>query len=217
MFASLELYILAFAHAVPLPLFAFAASAIDELFPPVPSPAVMLIAGTLARMQELAPWHLAALIVLGACGKTLGAYVVYRIADGAEDVILGRFSRIFGITHAEVERFGARLTGTTRDYTLLTTLRALPFLPSVIVSVGGGLLKLPLRLFLTTTFVGTLIRDTIYFSVGYAGVEVLRRFVHASSRLEEVLFAAILCAVILGGAWYVHRRRAAKRDDEESL
>ncbi len=216
MFASLELYILAFAHAVPLPLFAFVASAVDELFPPIPSPSVMLITGSLAHVQGLTAWHLPALILLGACGKTLGAYVVYRIAHGAGEVILDRFSRVLGITQAEVERFGARLTGTTRDYALLTAIRALPFLPSVIVSVGSGLLKLPLRLFVTTTFVGTLIRDTIYFSVGYAGMNVLHRFVHASSRLEEVLSIAIVCAFIFGGAWYVRRRRAAKRGGEAS-
>lgn len=215
MFASLEQQIIALAQVVPLPGFVFVASFIEEVVAPIPSPLVMLVAGALAKAQELGLGDMGLLILIATIGKTMGALCVYGIASTAEDIIVKRFPRFFGITRSDVEALRTKLSGTARDYLILTLLRALPIVPSVLVSAGGGLLKLPLRLFITTTLLGTVIRDGLYLYAGYVGTQTLVRIVDASARIEDyvLVFAAIV--VLMLGIRYIHTRRRSSISESE--
>jgi membrane protein DedA with SNARE-associated domain len=205
MLSILEEKVLALATEIPLTAFAFVASFIEEVVAPIPSPMVMLVTGSFARVQNLHFGEIAFVILIATCGKTLGALCVYGIAAKAEGVVLGRFSRFFGLTQADVTNFGKKLQGTMRDYVLLTVLRALPIVPSVLLSAGGGLLKLHLRLFITTTFLGTILRDSLYLYVGYVGTQALERLLHTSSRIEDyVLYATV---GVFGVLLLIHMRR----------
>ncbi len=207
MLHALEAQLLNLATEIPLAGFAFVASFVEEVVAPIPSPVVMLVTGALAQVQLLGIGEIAYLLLVATCGKTLGALLVYRIATKAEGLVFKRKAGFFGVTHEEVIRFGAKLSGTVRDYVFLTVLRALPIVPSVLISAGGGFLRLPLRLFAITTFLGTIIRDSLYLYAGYVGTEVLAHIVHASARIEDyVLFgAALITGVLL--ARYIYKKR----------
>lgn len=149
----------------------------------------------LLQIQSYTLLQLIPLAVLGAFGKTIGAIIVYIISDKAEDVVMTRFGKFFNVTHDDVERFGKKLGKGPRDYFLLTGLRALPIMPSVLLSVGSGLLKVPMRVFIVSTFLGTIVCDGVYLYAGYVGTEALAAFVNLSSHLEsyvEVLIVLVL-------------------------
>lgn len=210
MFTTLEQQLLNLATEIPLVGFAFVASFIEEIVAPIPSPVVMLVTGSLAQVQSFGVEEMVFLVLVATCGKTLGALLVYGIAAKGEDLVFRRASGFFGITHADVVRLGAKLSGTPKDYVLLTVLRALPIVPSVLVSAGGGFLKLPLRLFVVTTFLGTIVRDSLYLYAGYVGTEMLAHIVHTSAKIEDyVLFgAALAIGVLLARYVYMKRRNA---------
>ncbi|MEK7101297.1 MAG: hypothetical protein AAB921_04355, partial [Patescibacteria group bacterium] len=108
MFTTLEAALLSFAQAMPLPLFALIASFVEEVIAPIPSGAVLLLIGSLAQLQSYSLVALLFLVLLAAAGKLIGALVIYVVADRAEDIVMARFSRFFGVTHEDIEKFGAR-------------------------------------------------------------------------------------------------------------
>lgn len=199
MFSYLEAQVLSLASVLPLPLFAALSSFIEEIVAPIPSGPVMLVMGSLAQVQGYSLMMLCGLALVATIGKVLGALVVYVIADKTEDILLGRFAKFFGITHAQIESFGARLGNGWRDYVLLTLLRTLPFVPSVVVSFGAGALKVPLRLFIVATIIGTILRDAFFLYLGYAGIGIAEQLVERFSTIESML--QVLIAVVLVGVF----------------
>lgn len=191
-----------------MPLFIFAplASFIEEAIPPIPSPAIMIITGFLASVQNLSFYGLVILCLLGSVGKTFGAWFIYFIMDKVEDVLSGRFGKFIGVTHEDIESFGARLGKGPRDYIILTVLRALPVVPSTLISVGGGLLKVPLRLFLFTTLTGSIIRNAMYIYLGYVGVTVASSFIKNTASAESLIQIVVVLVIVIFLAIMYYKR-----------
>ena len=210
MFAYLEAQVLSLASLLPLPVFAAVSSFIEEIVAPIPSGPVMLVMGSLAQVQGYGLLALFALALAATVGKLLGALVVYLIADKTEDILLGRFARFFGITHAQIEAFGARLGNGWRDYVLLTILRTLPFVPSVVVSFGAGALKIPLRLFIVATIIGTILRDVFFLYLGYAGIGAAEGLIERFSTIETALQILIALGVVIALLVLVYLRFVRK-------
>src|SRR5690606_6968465 len=100
------------AEEVPVELFAFIGSFIEELIAPIPSPVVMTLAGTMVASNNSPFWYLFIIAVIASFGKTIGAIILYSIADKTEDVVLTRIGRYIGITHKQVDSIGSRFKGT---------------------------------------------------------------------------------------------------------
>jgi membrane protein DedA with SNARE-associated domain len=207
MFTHAEVLLVSYIHALPLELFVFVASFIEEVVAPIPSPTVMVLSGSVAAIQDYTIFGLIVIAIIGAIGKTVGAIIVYFIADKAEDVVIGRFGAYFGVAREDIENLGKKLQGGLRDYTVLTVLRALPIMPSSIVSVGCGVLKIPLRLYIVATFIGTILRDGVYLLVGYLGIDMLTSLVKQSSHIESYVEIAILVIVFLFAGYYILKKR----------
>lgn len=199
---------MSFVNILSLEVFVFVASIIEEVIAPIPSPTVMVVAGSVAQLQERALFFLIPLAIIGALGKVIGAIFVYFISDKAEDFVLRRFGNFFNVSHDDVEAFGKRLGNGKRDYVLLTVLRALPFIPSVLLSVGSGVLKIPLPLFIFSTFFGTIIRDGFYLYAGFVGTEMLSAFVTQTSHMETYVevFAAVVVISILVRMYFLKKK-----------
>jgi membrane protein DedA with SNARE-associated domain len=204
MFAHLEQILISLADHIPLVVFAPLASFIEEAIPPIPSPAIMILTGFLASVQNFGIYGLIILCLLGSLGKTIGAWFVYFVMDKVEDILTTRLGKFIGVTHQDIESFGAKLGKGPRDYLILTVLRALPIIPSTLVSVGGGLLKIPLPLFLISTFVGSIFRNSMYIYLGFAGVSIANSFVRNTASAESFIQIAvvILILIFLGFMYY---------------
>jgi membrane protein DedA with SNARE-associated domain len=209
MFANLEQIVISLAEHMPLEVFSPVVSFLEEVIPPIPSPSVMFATGSMAFVQGYLFPGLLILTLLGAIGKTLGASVAYFVADKVEDILAGGINKFLGITHKQIESFGARLGKGSRDYIILTVLRALPIVPSSLLSVGCGLLKVRFKLFVISTFIGSIIRDFIYIYLGYVGTTVAVSFLKKTTSTESLIQIAILFIVIIGlGFLYLKRNKA---------
>lgn len=206
MFAHLEEQLIALIDVLPLEVFVFVASFVEEVLAPIPSPTVMVLSGSFASLQEYALTGLLVLAGIGALGKTLGAVLVYQIAHVLEEVVVVRFGKFFGVTREDIARFGERLTGSPKDYLLLTVLRSLPFIPSSVVSVGSGVLKVPMRMYIVTTFLGTIVRDGIYLYVGFVGTEALATYISVADRTESLITAGVILTTLCVAGWLYWKR-----------
>jgi membrane protein DedA with SNARE-associated domain len=167
--APLLVWIESLATSVSLEFFVVVGAFLEELLAPIPSPFVMTTAAVLAQVQGYTWVHLAFLVLIASLAKTFSSYLVYVAADKAEDVIIGKFGRYFGISHKHIEKIGGFLTKTWLDDVLLLIARALPIVPTFPISVGAGVIKYNVRSYVLWTFVGTVIRNIFYLWIAYFG------------------------------------------------
>ena len=180
------------AEHVPVEIFAFLGSFIEELIAPVPSPVVMTLAGSMVEAQGMSFWYLFVVAVIAAAGKTIAAIILYLLADKTEDVVLGKLGRYVGITHAQVEKVGARFTGTPKDYLTLFLIRATPIIPSAPISLICGLISIPKKVFIVCTYFGTIVRDFVYLYIGFTGLGA------AAEITEGIEGASSIITIVLG-------------------
>ncbi len=191
---ALEQFIRSLAHSLPLELFVALGSFLEEVIAPIPSPSIMLIAGSFGAVQGYSFSKIALLVVFASIGKTLGGLVMYTIAWKLKDVALRVFGKFIDLKQNDIDRFGSRFTGRARDYAVYIFFRSVPIIPSILLSFGSGVIGLPLRLFIIGTFVGTVVRDSFYITVGYKGTGILTRYLHNTSHAESILlYLTILC------------------------
>lgn len=200
-----------FAHTVPLEIFAFVAAFFEEIIPPIPAFPVMVMAGSFAKVQD---YHLIAIFVLAlfsSLGKTFGALTVYYVVDKIEDYFMLKFGNLFNLEPGKLESLGRRLGKGWSDYFVLIALRAIPIVPSTLISVGSGLLKIPLKLFVVTTFIGTIMRDCLYLYIGYVGTRAFHKYYIGSEShfFIKSLAITLLIAFII---YYILKRRALKQN-----
>ena len=201
------------AHYVPVEIFAFLGSFIEELIAPIPSPVVMTLAGSMAATNGSPFWYLFVIAVVAAAGKTIGAMILYFVADKSEDVILSKAGRYIGVTHKQVENIGNRFQGTPKDYLTLLVIRSTPIIPSAPISLICGLIALPKKLFIVSTFFGTIVRDFIYLYIGFTGLSAAAEITHgiegASSVITIILgFVGLaIFSYILYRKYFIYEKR----------
>lgn len=198
----------ALADKVSVEVFVFLGSLIEEVIAPIPSPVVMTLAGTIAHAQEKPALFLLLLAAIGATGKTIGSYLLYVLADKLEDAVLGKFGRFFGLSHAEVEKFGQHFKGNFKDEILIFLTRAIPIVPTAPVSILCGAIKIPLKSYLIAGFFGLLIRNLFYLYLGYVGLASYQSIIGQLDSVESVMTITLALATIgaFAAIWYAKNK-----------
>lgn len=195
-----------YADKLPLELFTFSGAFVEEVIAPIPSPLVLTLAGSVASAQSLPILNLLWLILIGALGKTLGAYLLYVVTDKAEDVVFAKLGKYLGITHEDIEKLGDYFGKGKRNGLILFLMRALPIIPSAPISILCGFIKFNLKSFLTWTFFGSVVRNAFFIYLGYFGLASTDAIVagfDTSESISQIVIAGILA---IGGIWmYVKR------------
>lgn len=194
------------ASRVPVELYSLVGAFIEEVVAPIPSPLVMGTAGSIAQAQGRGLSFLLVLAIIGSVGKTLGGYLMYFIADKAEDLVLGKFGKFFGITHKEIEGIGKYFNGGFRDDFVLFLIRLAPVVPSAPVSLVCGLIKINPRTFLVSTFAGTIIRNLFFLYLGFVGLSSVDAATRGLENLESLVQTLIFVAGGLFLLWLYYKR-----------
>ncbi len=208
--ASIEEALKNSAGYLPLELSSFAGGLIEEIIAPIPSPFVMAAVGSAAYAQTKGFLALLVYAIAGSAGKTLGAWVIYIIADKLEDVVVGKLGRFLGISHKEIESIGKHFKG-KRDGLMLFTLRALPIVPSSPVSAVCGIIKVNLKTYLTATFLGNIPRNLIYIYLGYSGISAYQSVLSGLDSAESVVQILVFVSLLAFAGWMYWKRTQKSR------
>lgn len=194
------------ANYLPLELSSFAGGLIEEVIAPIPSPFVMAAVGSAAFAQGKTFLSLLMLAILGSLGKTIGAWVIYIIADKLEDVIVPKFGKFLGVSHQEIEGIGKHFNGGWKDDIILFVLRALPIVPSSPVSAVCGIIKINLRTYIVSTFLGNIPRNLIYIYLGYSGISAYESILSGLDNTESIMQVVIFLSLVGLVGWIYYQR-----------
>jgi membrane protein DedA with SNARE-associated domain len=194
--SSLENLVKYYALHVPLEVFVFVGSFLEEVISPIPSALIMGTAGSLALMQGETLWHLLLLAAIGNLGKTLGAWLYYLLGDKLEDAFIHKATKWFGVRHEDLENIGKRFVGHHwKDGGVLFLLRLLPPFPTTPVSIVAGIIKMDVRVFLLATYAGNFFKDLLYLYIGYAGIAKLHTLWRQLEQVKWIVDVAVVVAV----------------------
>ncbi len=196
--------------SLPLELFVFIGTCIDEVISPIPAFLVLVPAGIAAHVQGMPWFYLGILALISGVARAMSGYVLYILADKLEDVLFGNGRKFFGITHAEIETYGEKLgkESPAKAWVLLFLMHALPVFPGTLLSLGSGFIKLPVSIFMTSTALGSAVVAVFFLALGYSGVqsaELLKRL-DSTAQIITVVFV-IIVASLLGWQYYRVKKR----------
>ncbi|MBP8960741.1 histidine phosphatase family protein [Patescibacteria group bacterium] len=205
-FSQIMAYLELLANKIPLELFTFLGTILEEMLAPIPSPFVMGITGSIAQAQNKALGYIIVIAIIGAFGRIVGASFLYLISDFAEDIVIGKFGKFIGLEHDFIESIGKKFNGTAKDYITLTVLRAIPIIPSSPISVICGLIKLNFKVFVVGTFIGNIFRNIFFLYIGYMGLSATESFMQGLNTADNIM-KILLVLTLIGIYLYYYRKR----------
>jgi membrane protein DedA with SNARE-associated domain len=133
----------------------------ETVFPPIPSEAVLPLAGYLVERGE---FNFVAVLVTSTLGSVVGAMVLYEMARRGGRPFADRFLR-FG--HLSPERFERAEQWFVRRGPLVVLLgRCVPGVRSL-VSLPAGVLRMPRWQYALFTFIGSAVWNTVLVGAGW--------------------------------------------------
>lgn len=184
-------------QTINLQLFVIIGSFLEEIIAPIPSPFVMTTAAAIAQAQNYLLPQLAGLVLVASIAKTFSSCLIYFAADKLEDLLIGKIGKYVGLSHKLIEQIGSFLTGTWVDDFLMVLARALPFVPTILVSAGAGVIKYKKSSFVLTTFLGIIIRNAFYLWVAYVGWHQIENLWLTHRQNPLFLISLVIGALIL--------------------
>jgi len=190
---------------IPVELIVFFGSIIEEIFPPLPSPLLLIITKMATYNQKFSVLYMLLIIGMAAFGKTIGSFFIYFLADKTENFVIGRFGKWLNISHKSVENIGRHFTRSWKDIFILIFLRAIPIIPTTPLSFVCGIIKLNIRTFVISAFIGSFIR---IFLLLYFGVTAYRSLTTGVEDAVKVLLIFIVVSII---GWFYYKRKGRSR------
>jgi len=181
----------------------FLAMLVEGIFTPIPSELIMPFAGYVASTGEL---NYFLVILIGSLGAVIGSTVAYMLALWLGRPLVDRFGIFFGLDEgkmASAERWFKRwgVWGIFIGHSL-------PGIRSVI-SFPAGLSKMDLKKFVTFTFAGAMVWNTVLVTAGYTLGENWIEFWKKtdSLHLDILILAGLGVGLVL---YFLYKRRKSR-------
>ena len=199
------------ANAMPLEVFAAVGSLVEEIIAPIPSPLVMTLTGSILQSQGKTFVYGLFIALIASVFKTIAQIGFYYLADKTEDIASSKFGKFFKFSHKDIENVGKHFKGGFRDEIIIVLGRALPILPSAVISVAAGFIKIDMFKYIRASLVGNYIRSLFFMYFGYYSIASYESLNKGYSTFEDILrIGFLIFAVIVIGFILVMRRRSKK-------
>jgi membrane protein DedA with SNARE-associated domain len=175
----------------------------ETVFPPIPSEAVLPLAGYLVEQGE---FSFVAVLATSTAGSVLGAMVLYEAARHGGRPFADRFLRFARLNPAklgEAERWFAK-----RGPLVVLLGRCVPGVRSL-VSLPAGLLRMPRWEYLLFTLIGSAVWNTVLVGAGYLLGSQWEQVADVIGPVSKPLVAVV---VLGAAALLVHRGLRGRRE-----
>jgi membrane protein DedA with SNARE-associated domain len=145
--------------------------------------------------------------LVGAAGALTGSYIIYALGYFGGKTFVEKTKRFTGIKWSSIEKFQAKLEGSKRDEITIATLRSIPVMPAVVISISCGLLRVNLLSYSVSFFVGGFVRNLIFLVIGWRIGEASKTLAHGFDSVQNVV-TILIALLLLGGLVYLYLKRA---------
>jgi membrane protein DedA with SNARE-associated domain len=174
----------------------------ETVFPPIPSEAVLPLAGYLVEQGD---FSYALVLVTSTLGSVLGAWLLYEAARHGGRPFATRFLRV---ARLQPEKLDEAETWFARRGPLIVLLgRCVPGMRSL-VSLPAGLLRMPRAQYLALTLIGSAVWNAVLVTVGYLLGSQWERVADVIGPVSKPLVAIAVLGV---GGWLVWHGLRARR------
>jgi membrane protein DedA with SNARE-associated domain len=178
----------------------------ETVFPPIPSEAVLPLAGYLVERGE---FNYVAVLVTSTVGSVLGAMLLYEAARYGGRPFVNRFLRFAHLDEAKLEE--AEGWFARRGPLIVLLGRCVPGMRSL-VSLPAGLLRMPRWHYLAFTLIGSAVWNTVLVSLGYALGSQWERVSDVIGPVSKPLVIVAVVGVAGFLLWWGLRSRRARTE-----
>lgn len=185
---------------------------IESIIVPIPSPLIIMGAGTLLIPTGL-PFTttmikiLTIVVIPGCVASTLGSYITYLPAYWGGKPVIDRFSKFIGFNWDDVLWMETKLKN--KEALMIFLLRALPIMPLSLISAAAGVLRFPIVLFTLWTFLGSLPRNLILAWLGFLTRDSFRGIAGHIDSMESYS-SLVIVAVAIGVILWLRKKVRAR-------
>jgi membrane protein DedA with SNARE-associated domain len=174
---------------------------LESTLVPIPSELVMPFAGYLAQKGE---FSLPAVLAINSAAALVGSGLGYWIGAAGGKPLLLRYGKYILVRAKDIEKTEVYFAKHGKATILIGR-----FLPVIrhIISVPAGIAKMPLLAFFTQTFIGATIWGGVLIMVGYELGANWESVAGMAKRIDLVIGAVIVLALVALGIRFVVRRR----------
>jgi len=174
---------------------------LESTLVPIPSELVMPFAGYLAQKGE---FSLPAVLAINSTAALVGSGLCYWIGAAGGKPLLLRYGKYVLVRPKDIEKTEAYFAKHGKATILIGR-----FLPVIrhIISVPAGIARMPLFAFFTQTFIGATIWGGVLIMVGYELGANWESVAGKAKRIDLVIGAVIVLALVALGIRFVVRRR----------
>lgn len=179
----------------------FFGSVLEEIIAPIPSTAVIM--GSSFFIMENIPFSFQAFQVLllnialpAAAGVTLGSLLIYGIVYYAGKPFIDSWGKYLGLSWNEIEKTEKKYSKNNLMTLSIFTARALPIVPSVVISAFCGFIKYDIKRYITITFLGTLVKSFILGVMAWQFGSLYGTIESEIGISEEIVIIGLVVAVI---------------------
>ncbi|MGM0628930.1 MAG: DedA family protein [Patescibacteria group bacterium] len=168
-----------------------AASFIEEIVAPLPSPVVMTTSGFFLLEGDLSLQFIFTLVfgvaIPYGVGVTLGSFFLYGIFRVFGEDAVRRWGSWFGISWSKVEDIKKKMDRSRWDEATLFFLRVIPIVPSAVLASVSGLIKMNFLKYTLITLIGVTLRACMFASLGWYLGEAYRKYAKTVGEIESII------------------------------
>jgi len=182
---------------------------VEGIITPIPSEAIMPLAGYLSSQGR---FNVALVILIATAGAVIGSTIAYMLAKHVGRAVVLRWGRVIGITDETLEDADKWFEKYGQWGVFLG--HSVPGVRSII-SFPAGLAKMDLKRFMISTAGGALVWNSVLTLTGYWLGEPILDFWKqlGESGLDYVIVAVVVVVVV---AYLLMKRRERSRGREEA-
>lgn len=174
---------------------------VENIFPPIPSEAVLLFGGFMTTYSEL---NLVLMVFFATLGSLAGAIVLYYIGKilnkrRLKKLVSGRVGKVLRLKESDVDK--ADYWFDTRGNKTVFFCRFIPVVRSLI-SIPAGMSEMVMSKFLLYTISGSFIWNTVLLFIGSKVGENWQKIEILMSKYSHIILILLIVAFILFMIWY---------------
>lgn len=186
---------------------------IEQVIVPIPSPLIPMAAGFLFIPSGAFSFSILRQVFTKAAipfaiGSTIGSTIVYLVTWYGGKWAIDKFHKWLGFGWDDVEGLQKKyFTGKSTDELLIFIFRAIPMMPSVLVSAVCGVIRIKPWSYYIFTFLGLLVRGVILGFLGWESGDALFRISNKLDKGEMVISGLILIFMVILFAFMYKTRK----------